>query len=485
MNIKKSYLTLCTFFSIFMVFSQSTKQFDYEKYSNPDPKNQLSLYFKENVDKKLLKKAAFFNNDNNIILSFYINQQGEPYKLNVTSRGSEAYYTAIKNTFKDYFEKYIGYDSLSSRNKYSLQIISKKGSKKIFNCSTKIIIEKPPICTECEDLDLYDDIKNCLNLTVKKHFYKNAKFHLLNNTTQKNTAELCIKFTINKDGKLVNKNKEIFGLYKTEINRVLNSFPFLIESSNIHNTFYAPKHSFKIEFTKDKNIIFKDFNAEFESFTKPSTSNPFSLYLKENLTDEDLNKSNLSRINKTLKITFEIDENNTIANTKVNAKSILLGNKIEKLFKEYPLENFNFIDRRKFNNYIIQIVSFQDQEAFINTSSVIGYERAPIFAGCENAKNIAEARDCFSKGVQINFSRKFDANLPNKLGLTKGRKKIAIDFKISKHGKIFDINVKAPHIDIIREVVKVMKEMPKIEPAYQNENPVIAKYSIPFTIIVN
>ena len=103
MKTKKSYISLFTFFSILMVFSQSTKKFDYEKYSNPNPKNQLSLYFKENVDKKLLKKAEFFSDDKNIILSFYINQQGEPYKLNVTSKGSEEYYNAIKNTFKDYF----------------------------------------------------------------------------------------------------------------------------------------------------------------------------------------------------------------------------------------------------------------------------------------------------------------------------------------------------------------------------------------------
>lgn len=501
MKTKKSYSTLFTFFSILMVFSQSTKKFDYEKYSNPNPKNQLSLYFKENVDRKLLKKAEFFSDDKNIILSFYINQQGEPYKLNVTSKGSEEYYNAIKNTFKDYFKKYIGYDSLNSRNKYSLQIISKKGSKKIFNCSATIIIEKPAICAECKDLDLYEDIKNCLNLEVKKHFYKNVNFNSLNNRVSENQvnlnngkyldlffnkdAELILKFAVNKEGKLVNKDKEISSFFKTEINRVFNSFSFFIEPAALNNTFYAAKHRVKLEFTKDKKIIVKDNSKEFSAFSKPSISNDFSLYFKNNLTEEDLKKSNLSRINRILTITFEIDENENLFNITTNARSNFLDQKIKKLFKEYPIQKLTFVDKRKLNKHIIQILSFKDQKAIINASSLIGNIRPPILLGCETSKNITAAKNCFSRGVQMNFSRKFDADLPKRLGLTKGRKNIYIQFKINKQGQIIDINVKAPHIEIIKEVVSVMKKMPEIEPAYQNGQPIIAKYSIPFTIIVN
>ncbi|WP_397446271.1 hypothetical protein [Polaribacter sp. R77954] len=481
---KKNYCTLFALFSMFTIFSQAVKTFDYEKYSNPNTKNQLSLYFKENVDKKLLKKAQFFTNKKNIILSFYINQQGEPYKLNVSSKGTEEYYTAIKNTFTDYFKKFIGYDSLSSKHQYSLQIISKKGNRKIFNCSSKLIVTKPPIFSECNDLDLYEDLKNCLNLEVKKHFYQEAKFNELKNDSKKEIA-LIVKFSVNKHGKLVNKNKEAAGFYQTEINRILNSFPFLIEPSSKNNTFYAPNHSFKIDLTKNKDIVVKDLNSEFINFTKPSTSNDFSIYLKQNLTEKDLQKSNLSRISKKLTLSFEIDENNTPFNIKVNAKSIALAKKIETLFKEYPLEKFNFSEKRKFNTYILQVLSYQNQKAIVNTSSVIGYERPPIFPGCEHSASMAEVKSCFSKGIQMHFSKKFDADLPNRIGLLKGRKKVAIAFKISKEGKIFDIDVNAPHAAIIREVVQVMRKIPKIKPGYQNGNAVNIKYRIPFTMIVN
>lgn len=485
MKTKKTFTTLLLLFSILIIYSQSTKPFDYEKYSDPNPKNQLSLHFKENVDKKLLRKAQFFNNKKNIILSFYINQQGEPYKLNVTSRGSEEYYTAIKSTFRDYFKKYIGYDSLSSKHKYSLQIISKKGSRKIFNCSSKVIVEKPPVCSECKDLDLYEDLKYCLNLEVKKHFYDKANFSLLNSSPLKNESELIIKFSVNKYGKLINKDKEAAGIYKTEINRVLNSFPFLIESSTKNSTFYAPNHSFKIRLTKNKDMVYKELNDGFINFTKPSTTNDFSVYLKENLTKEDLQKSNLSRITKTLKISFEIDENHTVFNTKIIAKSNSLAKKIETLFKDYPLEKFNFTEKRKLNTYILQILSFQNKEAIVNTSSVVGFERPPIFPGCEKSKTVAQGKSCFSKSVQMHFSKKFDADLPKRIGFSRGRKKVSIAFKISKEGKIFDIDVNAPHAAIIREVVQVMRKMPRIEPGYQNGNPVNVKYRIPFTIIVD
>ena len=484
----KKYLTIISLFSFLLCFSQSSQKFDYEKYSNPNTNNALSLFFKENVKKKLLKKAAFFKNNKNITLSFYINKEGEPYKLNITSKGTD-----------DYYKKHIGYDSLKSRNKYSLQIISKKGSKKIFNCSATIIIEKPPICAECKDLDLYEDIKNCLNLEVKKHFYKNVNFNSLNNSVSENQvnlnngkyldlffnkdAELILKFAVNKE--LVNKDKEISSFFKTEINRFFNSFSFFIEPAALNNTFYAAKHRVKLEFTKDKKIIVKDNSKEFSAFSKPSISNDFSLYFKNNLTEEDLKKSNLSRINRMLTITFEIDENENLFNITTNARSNFLDQKIKKLFKEYPIEKLTFADKRKLNKHIIQILSFKDQKAIINASSLIGNIRPPILLGCETSKNIAAAKNCFSRGVQMNFSRKFDADLPKRLGLTKGRKDIYIQFKINKQGQMIDINVKAPHIEIIKEVVSVMKKMPKIEPGYQNGNSVNAKYSIPFTIIVS
>jgi protein TonB len=84
----------------------------------------------------------------------------------------------------------------------------------------------------------------------------------------------------------------------------------------------------------------------------------------------------------------------------------------------------------------------------------------------------------------MHFIKKFDASLPNKLGLSKGRKRIFISFKIDKNGDIIDVKVKAPHPTIIDEVKKVMYLLPKIIPGKQTGKNVNVKYSIPFTLFI-
>ena len=91
---------------------------------------------------------------------------------------------------------------------------------------------------------------------------------------------------------------------------------------------------------------------------------------------------------------------------------------------------------------------------------------------------------CFNKKVQKHFSRKFDSNLPNELGLDSGRKRVYIGFTISNSGEIVDINARAPHPKIKDEVVKVMKLLPRMKPGKQRGKPVNVKYSIPFTLLV-
>jgi hypothetical protein len=85
----------------------------------------------------------------------------------------------------------------------------------------------------------------------------------------------------------------------------------------------------------------------------------------------------------------------------------------------------------------------------------------------------------------MHFVKKFDASLPNKLGLSAGRKNIYISFEIDKNGDIKDVKVRAPHARIIEEVKKIMYLLPKMIPGKQIGESVNVTYSIPFTLIVN
>ncbi|WP_299057642.1 energy transducer TonB [uncultured Polaribacter sp.] len=129
-----------------------------------------------------------------------------------------------------------------------------------------------------------------------------------------------------------------------------------------------------------------------------------------------------------------------------------------------------------------EIVEVEEAEEVIEDVSFMIIEDVPVFPGCKGNKN--ELKACFSKMVQKHFSRKFDADLPNELGLSAGRKRVFIGFKIDKNGNIVNVNARAPHPKIKSEVIKVMKQLPKMTPGRQRGKPVGVKYSIPFTLIV-
>lgn len=131
---------------------------------------------------------------------------------------------------------------------------------------------------------------------------------------------------------------------------------------------------------------------------------------------------------------------------------------------------------------IIIIEEVEEVEEVIEDVSFMIIEDVPVFPGCKGNK--AALKSCFSKMVQKHFSRKFDADLPNELGLDAGRKKVFIGFKIDRNGNVVNIQARAPHPRIKKEVVKVMKMLPKMKPGRQRGKAVGVKYSIPFTLIV-
>lgn len=128
------------------------------------------------------------------------------------------------------------------------------------------------------------------------------------------------------------------------------------------------------------------------------------------------------------------------------------------------------------------IIEEEEVEEVIEDVSFMIIEDVPVFPGCKGNK--AALKKCFSQKVQKHFSRKFDAELPNELGLPSGRKRVFIGFKIDKNGNVVNIQARAPHPKIKKEVIKVMKLLPKMKPGRQRGVAVGVKYSIPFTLIV-
>jgi protein TonB len=152
----------------------------------------------------------------------------------------------------------------------------------------------------------------------------------------------------------------------------------------------------------------------------------------------------------------------------------------EKEIEESMIESTETDETKKV--VVKEIVQVREEEEVIEDVNFMIIEDVPTFPGCTGDNE--QRKTCFSEMVQKHFIKKFDADLPNELGLSPGRKKVFIGFKIDKNGNVVDVQTKAPHPRIKDEVEKVMAQLPKMKPGKQRGKAVGVKYSIPFTLIV-
>jgi len=111
-------------------------------------------------------------------------------------------------------------------------------------------------------------------------------------------------------------------------------------------------------------------------------------------------------------------------------------------------------------------------------------ENAPIYPGCEKAKDNAERKKCMSQKITKLIQRKFDGNdVAANYGLT-GKQKIDVQFTIDKTGKVTDIKTRAPHPKLENEAVRVINFIPEMTPGKQRDNNVGVIYNLPIVFHV-
>jgi bla regulator protein BlaR1 len=125
------------------------------------------------------------------------------------------------------------------------------------------------------------------------------------------------------------------------------------------------------------------------------------------------------------------------------------------------------------------IEEVEEVEVSIESVSFMKIEKAPTFPGCDSGD-----KDCFSKMIKKHFSRNFDSKLPNGLGLSAGKKRVFVGFKVDVNGDVIDVKVRAPHPAIKAEVIRVMKTLPKMIPGQQEGKNVAVSYNIPLTLFI-
>lgn len=109
-------------------------------------------------------------------------------------------------------------------------------------------------------------------------------------------------------------------------------------------------------------------------------------------------------------------------------------------------------------------------------------EEVPVFPGCTGTRK--EKSTCLNKSLKRHVLRKFNADLANELGLSPGKKKIWIVFRIDEEGNIANVTVRAPHPKLKKEGIRIASLIPKMEPGKQRGKPVGMKYTLPISFNV-
>lgn len=130
-------------------------------------------------------------------------------------------------------------------------------------------------------------------------------------------------------------------------------------------------------------------------------------------------------------------------------------------------------------------------------------EEAPIHPNCEGLSLEKDKRRCLNtmmiKHVQKHFNiglakciekkmiynKKYKRDELRCIGLSPGKKRIYIQFKIDYSGEIVSINVRAPHPKLEKEGERIAKLIPKMIPGKQKGEPVRVGYTLPITFNVD
>lgn len=127
----------------------------------------------------------------------------------------------------------------------------------------------------------------------------------------------------------------------------------------------------------------------------------------------------------------------------------------------------------------------QEKVDYLSEDSEVDFriiEQVPVYPGCKGDQK--KQKKCFVINVQKHIAQNFNANLPQKLDLSPGRKKITMMFKISSKGKVEDIEVMAPHPRLVKECKRVLKKLPRFKPGRTKGKAIGVKFSVPLTIDV-
>ncbi len=488
---KKLLLLILFAFSNILLSQSEPKTFkdkfeEFEYYAKPNKDNELSKYFKRNIDYQLLENYKFkdtLKKNNTVVLSFKLDKDGSFIDLNVNSPYSELNYSIIK-AFKKYDLKNINFPEKSRLNYYMLQILSREGNKMVVNCSSEIIYDRFPVYEGCESSINFYKNKSCLKTLLQGHFEKNISLDLLAKKKLLGKLSLNPEFIVNESG-LVEKVKwnTATDSLTTESNRIMALFPKAVKppTRNGNPTRLYIKELINLEIgSNNENYIENAINA------KDTTLNPnceLALHFKKYITEEEI--SNYLNKNKSRNgvIRFSLNKKGKMINLKASSTSQELNNRLFEIFKKFSFEKLNIKSPNILEtyNYTIYTVEYDHKVKIHCNENPVIYSGVIFDQKCEKSDSPEELRFCLQEKIHYHIVKNFDAKLitPNDI-----YNKIQLMFTImvDVDGTLSRVNNMEINPKFSNELDKILKEMPKVyKPAYFNGVPIKSTYTIPIS----
>ena len=131
---------------------------------------------------------------------------------------------------------------------------------------------------------------------------------------------------------------------------------------------------------------------------------------------------------------------------------------------------------------IEEIVEEEEEEGVVEDVPFAIIEEVPVFPGCKGTRK--QKVDCLNKKIKQHVARKFNVDLASDLGLSPGKKKIIVFFRIDPQGNVTEIQARAPHPRLKKEAIRITKLLPRMTPGRQRGVAVGMKYTLPISFNV-
>ncbi|SFF74693.1 Signal transducer regulating beta-lactamase production, contains metallopeptidase domain [Salegentibacter agarivorans] len=110
-------------------------------------------------------------------------------------------------------------------------------------------------------------------------------------------------------------------------------------------------------------------------------------------------------------------------------------------------------------------------------------EDVPVFVGCENLSTNEERKECMSRQISQFVNKNFNTGLGKQLNL-KGVNRVIAQFRIDRTGEVVDVKARASHPALQEEAIRVISELPKMQPGKQDGKDISVMYSLPIVFQV-